>query len=172
MILPNGITTSNDVRWDGGSGGYLLFLGRFDVRVKGLDILVRSLADIPEGERPTLRLHGPDHRGGKKEIDGLRRRLRLDRWISIGDPIYGRDKQDAIEKAAACTYPSRVDAWPIAVTEAVGAGVPTLVADYPLGRLLEPEEIAHVCLFLCSELAGAVTGAAWSADGGTVQIIV
>ena len=42
----------------------------------------------------------------------------------------------------------------------------------PLGRLLEPEEIANVCLFLCSELAGAVTGAAWSADGGTVQIIV
>src|SRR4051795_4791064 len=42
----------------------------------------------------------------------------------------------------------------------------------PLGRFAEPEEIAHVCLFLCSELASTVTGAAWSADGGTVQIIV
>jgi len=29
-----------------------------------------------------------------------------------------------------------------------------------------------VCLFLCSDLAGTVTGAAWSADGGTVSIIV
>ena len=42
----------------------------------------------------------------------------------------------------------------------------------PLGRFAEPEEIAHVCLFLCSELASTVTGAAWSADGGAVQIIV
>ena len=42
----------------------------------------------------------------------------------------------------------------------------------PLGRFAEPEEIANVCLFLCSELASTVTGAAWSADGGTVQIIV
>src|SRR4051795_3239285 len=42
----------------------------------------------------------------------------------------------------------------------------------PLGRFAEPEEIAQVCLFLCSELASTVTGAAWSADGGTVEIIV
>jgi len=42
----------------------------------------------------------------------------------------------------------------------------------PLGRFAEPEEIAHVCLFLCSELAGTVTGAAWSADGGTVAVIL
>src|SRR3954451_23343725 len=42
----------------------------------------------------------------------------------------------------------------------------------PLGRLAEPEEIAHVCLFLCSELASTVAGSAWSADGGTVQIII
>jgi 3-oxoacyl-[acyl-carrier protein] reductase len=42
----------------------------------------------------------------------------------------------------------------------------------PLGRLAEPDEIAHVCLFLCSELASTVAGSAWSADGGTVQIII
>jgi 3-oxoacyl-[acyl-carrier protein] reductase len=42
----------------------------------------------------------------------------------------------------------------------------------PLGRFATPEEVAHVCLFLCSELASTVTGAAWSADGGAVAIIV
>ena len=52
-----------------------------------------------------------------------------------------------------------------AVLAKVGAG-------RPLGRLAEPDEIAAVIVFLCSERSSYVTGAAWSADGGTVPIII
>jgi NAD(P)-dependent dehydrogenase (short-subunit alcohol dehydrogenase family) len=45
-------------------------------------------------------------------------------------------------------------------------------AGRPLGRLATPQEIAAVIVFLCSERASYVTGAAWSADGGTVPIIL
>jgi NAD(P)-dependent dehydrogenase (short-subunit alcohol dehydrogenase family) len=38
----------------------------------------------------------------------------------------------------------------------------------PLGRYAEPEEIAQVAVFLCSEAASYVTGAEWSVSGGTV----
>jgi NAD(P)-dependent dehydrogenase (short-subunit alcohol dehydrogenase family) len=51
------------------------------------------------------------------------------------------------------------------VLEAVGKG-------RPIGRLAEPQEIAAVIVFLCSDRASYVTGAAWSADGGTVPIII
>ena len=45
-------------------------------------------------------------------------------------------------------------------------------AGRPLGRLAQAEEIAAVIAFLASDRASYVTGAAWSADGGTVQIII
>ena len=51
------------------------------------------------------------------------------------------------------------------VLKKVGAG-------RPLGRLAQPDEIAAVIVFLCSERSSYVTGAAWSADGGTVPIIL
>ncbi len=47
-----------------------------------------------------------------------------------------------------------------------------VAAGRPLGRYARPEEIAAVIVFLCSSRASYVTGAAWSADGGTVPIIL
>ena len=85
--------------------------------------------------------------------------------------------KDGIRCNAVTPGPTATDAWlgeggladqqgeRESVLAKVGAG-------RPLGRLAQPEEIAAVIVFLCSDRASYVTGAAWSADGGTVPIII
>jgi 3-oxoacyl-[acyl-carrier protein] reductase len=45
-------------------------------------------------------------------------------------------------------------------------------AGRPIGRLAEVDEVAGAIVFLCSEHASYTSGAAWSVDGGVVQIII
>jgi NAD(P)-dependent dehydrogenase (short-subunit alcohol dehydrogenase family) len=46
------------------------------------------------------------------------------------------------------------------------AELSALAAMHPSGRIATPEEIARVVLFLASDAASAITGAALAADGG------
>ncbi len=85
--------------------------------------------------------------------------------------------KDGIRCNAVTPGPTATDAW-------LGEGgladqqgdrrevLAKVAAGRPLGRLAEPPEIAAVVVFLCSDRASYVTGAAWSADGGTVPIII
>jgi len=84
---------------------------------------------------------------------------------------------DGIRCNAVTPGPTATDAWlgEGGLAEQQGERDEVLAkvgAGRPLGRLARPEEIAAVVVFLCSERASYVTGAAWSADGGTVPIII
>jgi 3-oxoacyl-[acyl-carrier protein] reductase len=62
-----------------------------------------------------------------------------------------------------------------AATKGLGsrqAGIDDQASRVPIGRFAEPDEIASVVVFLCSERASNVMGAAWSVDGGTYSSIV
>jgi NAD(P)-dependent dehydrogenase (short-subunit alcohol dehydrogenase family) len=88
--------------------------------------------------------------------------------------LYARD---GVRCNAVTPGPTRTEAW-------LGEGgladqqgdrdeaLAKAAAGRPLGRMAEPDEIAAVIVFLASARASYVTGAAWSADGGTVPIIV
>jgi NAD(P)-dependent dehydrogenase (short-subunit alcohol dehydrogenase family) len=89
--------------------------------------------------------------------------------------LYARD---GIRCNAVSPGPTATDAWlgeGGLADQLGGAREETLAkvgAGRPLGRLATPAEIASVIVFLVSPRASYVTGAAWSADGGTVPIIL
>jgi 3-oxoacyl-[acyl-carrier protein] reductase len=136
------------------------------MRVRGSGVIVNVSSTA--GKRPSTAM--PDYSVTKAAV------LSLSRLVA---DVYARD---GIRCNAVAPGPTATAAWLGAgglaeqqaartgktrsdVLEAVGKG-------RPLGRLAEPDEIAAVVVFLCSERASYVTGAAWSADGGTVPIIV
>ena len=45
-----------------------------------------------------------------------------------------------------------------------------IVKTIPMGRIAEPEDVAHPVLFLCSEGAGFITGQTLGVDGGASAI--
>ncbi|MFL5938598.1 MAG: SDR family NAD(P)-dependent oxidoreductase [Gaiellaceae bacterium] len=128
-------------------------------RRDGVIVNVSSTA----GKRPSTRM--PHYSVTKAAV------LSLSRLIA---DVYAKD---GIRCNAVTPGPTATDAWlgPGGLAEQQGDRAEVLAkvgAARPLGRLAEPEEIAAVIAFLCSDRASYVTGAAWSADGGTVPIII
>ena len=163
LVAPNGVEPPPGMQWDGGTGGYLLWLGRFDPQHKGLDLLVRALAIVPTETRPTLRLVGPDWRDGRERITALVRDLHLGEWISVEPALYGDEKWSALRSATGFVYPSRWEGFGNSVAEAASLGVPVLVTPYPFGRLLHRRGGAVLALPTVEGLAEglqAVSGAA------------
>jgi glycosyltransferase involved in cell wall biosynthesis len=142
IVAPNGLEPPARPIWDGGSGGYILWIGRFDIECKGLDLLVHAVASLPVRDRVPLRLHGVDYRGGRRTLEGFIDAAGVRRWISVGDPVYGEAKTDLMARAAGFVYPSRWDAGAVSALEALALGVPTAVTPYPCGGFLGAEGAA------------------------------
>jgi NAD(P)-dependent dehydrogenase (short-subunit alcohol dehydrogenase family) len=133
-------------------------------RKAGVIVNVSSTA----GKRPSASM--PDYSVTKAAV------LSLSRLIA---DVYAKD---GIRCNAITPGPTATEAWlgqgGLAEQQAARSGktkdevLAAVGGGRPLGRLAEPGEIASVIAFLCSPRASYVTGAAWSADGGTVPIIV
>jgi NAD(P)-dependent dehydrogenase (short-subunit alcohol dehydrogenase family) len=131
------------------------------MRERGAGVIVNVSSSA--GKRPSTGM--PNYSVMKAAV------LSLSRLVA---DLYGKD---GIRCNAVTPGPTATEAW-------LGEGgladqqgdreevLRRVAAGRPLGRLGEPDEIASVIAFLCSDRAAYVTGAAWSADGGTVPIII
>lgn len=141
IVTPNGVDTT-EVNWDGGSGNYVLWMGRFDPEHKGLDLIVKAVELLPETDRPRVHLHGPRWRKGKEKVAAMIDSMGLSQWIEVREQVRGPAKFNVMAQASGFIYPSRWEACSNSVAEALSVGVPTVVTPYPLGKFLAKRDAA------------------------------
>lgn len=108
---------------------YILFLGRFDLAHKGIDLLLDAYSKVYEKIKYPLVLvgHGPD----EDKIRNIIVDLKLEKKVKIVKASYGRDKIDLISKALFVAFPSRHDEISIWALEALASGLPIVAYDIP-----------------------------------------
>jgi 3-oxoacyl-[acyl-carrier protein] reductase len=72
------------------------------------------------------------------------------------------------ERTRANRIPARARDRGISLEEAEAS----FAADYPIGRMVVPDDIAPLVIFLASTQAGALTGQAIAVDGGATPSVV
>ncbi len=103
--------------------------------------------------------------------------------LSLSRLFADRYAKSGVLVNAICPGPTESEMWMagdglldqsqrLAGAESREAALAEAGAKRPIGRLADVGEIAAAIVFLCSERASYVSGAAWSVDGGTVQVIV
>ena len=103
--------------------------------------------------------------------------------LSLSRLFADRHAADGVLVNAICPGPTKAELWmdegglldqaqALAGHDSRERALDAVGASRPIGRLAESEEAAAAVVFLCSERASYVAGAAWSVDGGTVQVII
>lgn len=138
FVAPNGLNPDEVPREliaprpvSGDAPGRLLFLGRIDPFVKGLDLFLAALARaIGRGAVPrdvTLDLVGPGD-GAARQLTAEAHRLGLSANVHFPGPVSPRLRWNTIADCDLLVLPSRHDAFPSTVLEGMLLGKPVLVS--------------------------------------------
>ena len=138
-IVPNGISRG----WVSSSGHpdsfrarhciprekrILLFLSRI-TPIKGLPMFVECLQNAGNSFADwVFIIAGPDEFRHQAEVAALVNKYGLTASVKFVGPLFGFEKRNAFAAADAFVLPSYREGWPMAVLEALGAGVPVLTS--------------------------------------------
>jgi len=129
LIAPTGFDMPH-TRWDGGTGGYLAWLGRYDIRTKGLDLLVHAMGKLETPDRRPLRLHGRRSEDRPEDVAKIAQASGLADVVTVGGEIDEHEKVDFLRRAVAYVHPSRWESHSLGLVEALAYGIPSVVSQF------------------------------------------
>jgi glycosyltransferase involved in cell wall biosynthesis len=102
----------------------LVYMGRFDVIHKGIDILVEIMRFLPKAE---LHLYGSEDIKTKQILDNIKANAPSN--IYFHKPVFGTEKIKVLTEASLYIQASRWEVFGISIAEAMYLGLPCAISD-------------------------------------------
>jgi glycosyltransferase involved in cell wall biosynthesis len=157
LVAPTGFQLPSE-RWDGGTGGYLAWIGRYDIPTKGLDLLIEAIGQLPTADLRPLRLHGRPSENRPEELARLTNARGLSDVVTIGGEIPERDKADFLRQSVAYVHPSRWESHSMAIIEALAYGIPSVVSQFcSIAQNLQAADAAVIVDATAADIARGIS---------------
>ena len=147
--IPNGIS-EDLLQLDPEEGDFILFLGRIDIYMKGIDILMASFSRI-RNRNTRLKIAGSGKRGDVRRLRGLIKAHQLEERVAYLGRVDGQEKLELLRTCLFVVMPSRFEGWGMVALEANAAakavagaaieGLTEAVADGKTALLVAPENV-------------------------------
>ena len=129
------VSEETDTQWNRVSSNkpytVYTYIGRMDMHIKGLDLLVKAVAETQKNLRENLcifKLYGPDCYDTKRKLTLLSEELGVGDLIEINGPVEEEKKEKVLLKTDIFIQTSRSEALPMGLLEALSYGIPCLVS--------------------------------------------
>ena len=117
------------------------YIGRLEVYIKGLDILISafgSMAEFLREEGITLNIYGPDYKGRWEQVKKLIQEKMVEDIVLLHHEVRGVDKEKVLLDTDIFIQTSRHEGRPLGILEALSYGIPCLVTKgTTLGEVIE-----------------------------------
>lgn len=120
-------------------GDYLLFLGRINIKQKGLDLLLNSLSLI-KGQKINLIIAGEGSLNEVNELQTLAKKNNIIDKIKFIGKVVGKEKINLISNAFCMVMPSRYEGMSLSALEAIALGKPIVCFNIDGFRWLTAEK--------------------------------
>lgn len=134
FVLPNGIDIPNDnekkKKIVHNSSLLVTYIGRLDIYIKGLDVLLESIGLIRKkllNMGIIIQLYGPIDEDSALKLNELINKYKIDDVVEINPPLYDNDKVEKLKETDVFIQTSRSEGLPMGVLEALSFGVPCIL---------------------------------------------
>ncbi len=130
FIATNGISLPHNKKHLFNGCKKMIYIGRLEYHVKGLDILLEAISKIKEemiANSIHLKIYGPDYKGRFANLQIKIKEYGVDDIVSLNHEIIGDDKKEALLSSDIFIQTSRSEGMPLGILEALSYGIPCLV---------------------------------------------
>ena len=130
IIATNGINLPQEYRNSNNESLRIVYIGRLEVRVKGLDLLIEALSSIKEfliSNSVRIDLYGPDCQGRYKQVEDLIKQYEVQDIVNLHHEVNGDEKKKILLNSDYFIQTSRHEGMPMGILEAYGYGIPGII---------------------------------------------